>query len=100
MSTHTITVPFTYQDIQTDTKHGYTIYSHCKLDKSKITLSTQCQNHTVPIYDLDKVPLEYEQISFINDDGKYYLENFDGCQFGVMWLIPDGTVVIKAHERK
>lgn len=48
---------------------------------------------------LSDLPNTYEQISYIVEESCYYLENFNGDQFGEMRASTNGMFIIKAIKQ-
>lgn len=98
-------LPFTHKgEFIRDDKYGYTVYDNCKLDKSRIVLDL----HWTPdkqygtrdgtdhsAQSLSEFPDTYEQISYIDDQDTFYLESYEGVQYGEMQRSTNGMFIAK-----
>lgn len=46
------------------------------------------------------VPMEYKQSTWLDDKQQFFLENFDGYQFGSLTPTNNGLCILRAHLKR
>lgn len=94
-------VPFNYASVQRDDKNRFSVYDNCQLNPNTLALDPLANElNPQPITDIAAVPMEYEQITWIDDEQQFFLENFGGYQFGSLTPTNNGLCILRVHLKR